>query len=124
MYIKENMTDNDYQNVAYLMRDLMVKWKDKNSKKILKEISMPDMIDIICKHGEVREIYDFINIYWDQIKEEKDPIITTRIYNALDSNSMTVWNLCGSEGFTSRELEDIIIRFINSTPVIYIKEDL
>lgn len=114
------MTNHDYQDLSFLMRDLMVKWKDKDTKKVVKEVSMPDMIDIICRHTEVTNVYDFIKLYWDQINEERDPLITDRLGSVLDSRSAIVWNLCGTQVFSSKELGEIIKEYIDSTPVIYI----
>lgn len=119
-YIKQDMTESDYKELSTLMRSLMVKWKEKDTNKIVKEISMPDMIDIICNHNEVIKLYDFIPIYWNQINEPEDTVITNRIYKALDSYSAIVWNLCGCEEFTCKELGDIIRNYIDSAPVVYI----
>lgn len=116
MYVKENMKEEDYKDLAKLMRDLMVRWKN-NEGKIVKEISMPDMIDIVCRCW-LRSKYEIIDIYWKQLKEDPDPVVSAKIRSVIDLDIKIVDKLSGTEGFTSTELQSIIDSYIKSVPVI------
>lgn len=122
MYIKDKMTTEDYKELASLMRALMFKWKSKDGKRIIKEISMPDMIDIISKHTSITYTGS-IRAYWEQIKEEEDKDISQQIYLAIRNNEKAARELYGCGGFTQDELQWIINNYIENVPVIYIKED-
>lgn len=123
MYIKSKLTENDYKDIAKLMRSLMIKFKIKYSDKVVKEISMPDMMDILCKREYVG-IYkdDIIKQYWTQINENPDNDISTQLYLIIEDNLNTAKLLRGC-GFTQNELQWIINNYIKDIPVIYIKEE-
>ena len=122
MYIKNKMSPEEYKELASLMRSLMIKWKSKDGKRIIKEISMPDMIDILSNNSTA--IYEnAIRIYWEQIKEKEDKDINQQIYLAIRNNLKAATELYGCGGFTQDELQWIINNYIKNVPVIYIKED-
>ena len=124
MYIKDKMSQDDFKELALLMRSLMFKWKNKDKNTVVKEISMPDMIDILCRYKYINGDFNFIsNKYWEQIKEEIDLSVNHQIYLAIRNNTRAVNELYGCEGFTSDELQWIINNYIKDIPVIYIKEE-
>ena len=124
MYIKDKLTENDYQDIAKLMRSLMVKWKRKSNNKVVKEISMPDMIDILCNTQITSyNITWCIDDYWNRIMEERDEEIDSKIFEILKNNMPTIYELSNCGGFTQNELQWIINNYIKDIPVIYIKEE-
>lgn len=118
MYIYKQMSEKDFEDLSELMRDLMVKWKDVDTNTVLKEISMPDMIGIMCYHSEVIDPNDFIKMYWDQIGEIEDYDISNRFRKIFKSHESTIKELIGSDEFTPRQLEYIIRNYIFTTPVV------
>lgn len=124
MYIKDKLTENDYQDIAKLMRSLMIKWKRKSNNKVVKEISMPDMIDILCNTQITNyNITWCIDDYWVRIMEERDEEIDSKIFEILKNNMSTIYELSNCGGFTQNELQWIINNYIKDIPVIYIKEE-
>ena len=124
MYIKDKLTEKDYQDIAKLMRSLMVKWKRRSDNKVVKEISMPDMMDILCNTQSTNyNMIWCIDDYWARIMEERDDEIDLKIYNILMDNMPTVYELSLCGGFTQNELQWIINNYIKNVPVIYIKEE-
>lgn len=124
MYTYNQMLEKDFEDLSELMRDLMVKWKEIDTNTVLKEISMPDMIGIMCYHSEVIDPNDFIRMYWDQIDEIEDYDISDRLRKIFKSHENTIKELIGSDEFTPSQLEYIIRNYIPNTPVIRVRSNV
>ena len=113
------LEDKDYRNIARFMRDLMTRWKPETEDKIIKEISMPDVMDIIGKGNS--SIKDVISKYWSQIKETEDEDISSYIAKIMEEHSKTVYMLAKNNiNFNNNELQNIINKYIRSVPIIRI----
>lgn len=124
MYTYNQMLEKDFEDLSELMRDLMVKWKEIDTNTVLKEVSMPDMIGIMCYHSEVIDPNDFIRMYWDQIDEIEDYDISDRLRKIFKSHENTIKELIGSDEFTPSQLEYIIRNYIPNTPVIRVRSNV
>ena len=112
------LEEKDYKNISKLMTDLMVRWKIGNT--IVKEISMPDVMDIIgkCDNASDNEI---VSKYWSQINEDEDNDISMHIKIVLTKHKNTVFMLEENHiVFDKEQLGSIISKYITSVPVIRI----
>ena len=111
------LEEKDYLAISKLMRDLMAKWKSE--RKTIKEISMPDVMDIIGNGNSSFE--DVISKYWIQIKESEDKELSSYIIKAMAKHSSTVFMLADNRIiFDKEKLGAIITRYIKNVPVIQI----
>ena len=93
------LEEKDYLAISKLMRDLMAKWKSE--RKTIKEISMPDVMDIIGNGNSSFE--DVISKYWIQIKESEDEELSSYIIKAMAKHSSTVFMLADNRIIFDKE---------------------
>ena len=111
------LEEKDYRKISKLMTDLMVRWK--SGGKTIKEISMPDIMDIIGNGNS--SCKDVISKYWIQIKETEDAELSSCIIRTMDKHYSTVCMLAENRiVFNKDELGDMIKKYIKSVPVIQI----